>query len=200
VIPGSPTLPVAYITLGSAGSGKSTLSKQISRITGAVYLDKDTLAGPLVQLALEAFDQDPSDRESNKLYVDKIMPIEYETLFGTAGRNLELGHSVVIDAPFVAYLDDPDFLQNSTERAEWPPVRIRVIHVRTSQDIVKQRLAARGNERDRVKLANWDAYWKEFGQLECQWHVGEHVTLWNDDATALDRLRHLLDDDASAKS
>ena len=99
-------LPVAYITLGGAGSGKSTLSRRVSSLTGAVYLDKDTLAGPLVQVALEALGQDPTDRESNALYLEKIMPAEYETLFATAGQTLELGHSVVLDAPFVAYLDD----------------------------------------------------------------------------------------------
>ncbi|MDF2444313.1 MAG: hypothetical protein JWR01_2516, partial [Subtercola sp.] len=138
--PGGPSHPVAYITLGGAGSGKSTLSKLISSVTGAVYLDKDTLAGPLVRLAMEAFGQDPSDRESNNLYLEKIMPVEYETLFAAAGQNLELGLSVVLDAPFVAYLNDPEFLQNSVDSAGWPPARIRVIQVRTSPDVVKQRL------------------------------------------------------------
>jgi predicted kinase len=185
-------LPVAYITLGGAGSGKSTISRHLSSLTRAVYLDKDTLAGPLVQVAMEALGQDPSDRESNALYLEKIMPAEYETLFATAGRNLELGHSVVLDAPFVAYLDDPDFLRRSTENATWPPARIRVIHVRTSPGIVRQRLTERGNERDRVKLANWDTYWTRFGVLRCRWTTGEHVTVTNDDDSAFERLAVLI--------
>lgn len=185
-------VPDAFITLGGAGSGKSTLSKHLSSLTGAVYLDKDTLAGPLVRVALEAWGQDPSDRETNALYLEKIMPAEYETLFATAGRNLELGHSVVLDAPFVAYLDDADFLRRVTENASWPPARIRVIHVRTSPHIVRQRLIERGNERDRAKLADWDTYWKKFGALRCRWTTGEHVTVTNDDSSALERLAALV--------
>lgn len=185
-------LPVAYITLGGAGSGKSTLSRHLSALTGAVYLDKDTLAGPLVRVALEALGQDPSDRESNALYTERIMPAEYETLFATAGRNLELGHSVVLDAPFVAYLADADFLFRSTENASWPAVRIKVIHVETSPHIVRQRLIERGNERDRAKLADWDAYWAKFGTLRCNWNTGEHIRVTNDDDSALRRLSSLV--------
>lgn len=194
------SLPVAYITLGGAGSGKSTLSKHLSTLTGAVYLDKDTLAGPLVQIALEALGQDPSDRESNALYLEKVMPAEYETLFATAGRNLELGHSVVLDAPFVAYLDDPDFLRRFTENAAWPPARIRVVHVRTSPDIVRQRLIERGNERDRAKLADWDTYWAKFGAIPCRWTTGEHVSVTNDDESAFTRLTDLTRGDPSSQS
>ncbi|PYY39739.1 ATP-binding protein [Curtobacterium sp. MCPF17_046] len=185
-------MPVAYITLGGAGSGKSTLSKHLSSLTGAAYLDKDTLAGPLVQVALEAFGQDPSDRESNEVYLQRVMPAEYETLFAIAGRNLELGQSVVIDAPFVAYLGDPDFLRRSTDRAAWPATRIRVIHVRASADVVRQRLVERGSDRDRAKLAEWDTYWERFGTLECRWTTGEHDVIANDDATAFARLRAMV--------
>ncbi len=185
-------VPVAYITLGGAGSGKSTLSRHLSALTGAVYLDKDTLAGPLVNVALAALGQDPTDRESNALYLEKVMPAEYETLFAVAGSNLRLGHSVVLDAPFVAYLDDADFLSRSTEAAEWPAARLRVVHVRTSADIVRKRLIERGSERDRVKLADWDAYWSRFGTLECRWATGEHVVFENDDAAALTRLHRLV--------
>jgi predicted kinase len=194
---GDPARPVAYITLGGAGSGKSTLSKHLSSVTGAVYLDKDTLAGPLVQVALQAFGQDPSDRESNPLYLQRIMPAEYETLFATAGRNLELGHSVVLDAPFIAYLEDPDFLRRSTQTAGWPAARIRVIHVRTSADVVRRRLIDRGSERDRIKLAEWDRYWDEFGDLECRWDTGEHVDIVNDDESAFARLSALVAPDSA---
>ncbi len=189
---GNRTVPVAYITLGGAGSGKSTLSRRLSSLSGALYLDKDALAGPLVQVALEAFGQDPSDRESNALYRERVMPAEYDALFAVAGRNLELGHSVVIDAPFVAYLDDPDFLRRITAEAGWPAAQVRVIHVRTSADVVRQRLTDRGSERDRAKLADWDSYWARFGELTCRWTTGEHREITNDDSSAFDRLSDLI--------
>lgn len=186
-------LPVAYFVLGGAGSGKSTLSRRLSTLSGAAYLDKDTLAGPLVRVALEAFGQDPSDRESNPLYIEKVMPAEYETLFAAAGRNLELGRSVVLDAPFVAYLDDPGFLRRSAERASWPEVRIRVIHVRASADEVRRRLIERGSERDRAKLEQWDTYYKRYGELQCRWVDGEHTIVQNDGESDLDRLMDFVE-------
>jgi predicted kinase len=192
--------PVAYITLGGAGSGKSTLSKRLSALTGAVYLDKDTIAEPLVRVALEGLGQDPSDRESNTVYLERVMPAEYETLFATAGRNLELGHSVVLDAPFVAYLADPDFLQRSTTAAEWPDARIRILHVRTSPEVVRQRLIDRGSERDRVKLAAWEQYWERFGVLDCSWTLGEHDEIANDDQSAFAALRELVRNDPTIPS
>lgn len=188
---GADELPVAYITLGGAGSGKSTLSQRLSAETGAVYLDKDTIAGPLVRVALDALGQDPSDRESNGVYVSAIMPAEYETLFAAAGTNLALGHSVVLDAPFVAYLDDPGFLSRSIARAGWPPSRIQVIRVRASPEVVRRRLVERGSERDRVKLADWDGYWARFGVVACRWEGMEIIDFWNEGAEALDRIVEL---------
>lgn len=185
-------LPVAYITLGGAGSGKSTLSRHLSGLTGAVYLDKDTLSGPLVNIALEALGQDPTDRESNALYLERVMPAEYETLFAAASQNLHLGHSVVLDAPFVAYLGDAEYLERAIARASWPAARIRVIHVRTSPEVVRRRLVERASERDRVKLADWDAYWARFGELECLWGAGEHDVVVNDDESALAQLSELV--------
>lgn len=193
-------LPVAYITLGGAGSGKSTLSRHLSELTGAVYLDKDAIAGPLVSVALEAFGQDPSDRESNALYLERVMPREYETLFAVAGQNLHLGHSVVMDAPFVAYLDDAEYLDRAIVDASWPATRIRVIHVRTSPEVVRRRLVERASERDRVKLADWSAYWARYGELECRWASGEHDHIANDDESSLERLAELVQRRAQSPS
>lgn len=193
-------LPLAYVTLGGAGSGKSTLSRRLSAETGAVYLDKDTIAGPLVRVALDALGQDPSDRESNDVYVTSIMPAEYETLFAAAGSNLALGHAVVLDAPFVAYLDDPGFLRRSVAQAGWPPARIRVIRVRASPEVVRRRLIERGSERDRAKLADWDGYWDRFGALPCRWEGVEIVDFWNEDSDALDRLDEVTAPSGNADS
>lgn len=185
--------PSAFITLGGAGSGKSTLSKRLAEVSGAVYLDKDTLAGPLVQLVLEALGQDPHERETNRMYLDRVMPVEYDTLFAVARSNLELGRSVVLDAPFVAYLGDADYLAEAAERAGWPQARIRVVHVRTSSETVRQRLVARGLERDRAKLADWATYWQRFGSRSCAWTTGEHSTVDNDGDDAEAQLIRLLD-------
>jgi len=173
--------PTAFVTLGGAGSGKTTVSRRLSAATGAVYLDKDALAGPLVRFALEALGHDPTDRESNEAYLARVMPLEYEALFAVAGDNLALGHSVVLDAPFVAYLGDPGFLDEATSAAGWPEADIRVVHVQSSSDVVRERVRLRGLDRDRAKLADWPAYWERFGTLTCAWRAGRHSVVRNDD-------------------
>lgn len=171
--------PTAWITLGGAGSGKSTLSRHLSTVTGAAYLDKDSLSGPLVRFSLRALGHDPDDREANETYVAQVMPLEYESLFAVAGENLALGHSVVLDAPFVAYLADPGFLETAT--AGWPDALVRVVHVRASAEVVQERLRRRGLDRDRAKLADWDAYWERFGELSCAWRAVRQDVVRNDD-------------------
>jgi Predicted kinase len=162
--------PDVYIVFGGAGSGKSTVARKISALTGALYLDKDVAAGALAGLALELLGQEPSDRESNDVYLRKVMPLEYDTMFAIAAQNLALGHSVVLDAPFAMYLSDPNFLQTAIAKAAWPRVHVRAIHVTASQETVKRRLLTRSSARDRVKLDDWDTYWSQFGHLKCNWH------------------------------
>ncbi|WP_129660592.1 AAA family ATPase [Rothia halotolerans] len=184
--------PLAFITLGVAGSGKSTVSRELSRMTGAAYLDKDTVTGPLVEFALNALGQDPSDRESNQIYLDQVMPVEYETLFALARQNLALGNSVVLDAPFVAYLADPAYLETTTAHAKWPETDIRIIHVHASEETIRQRLLERDNHRDRAKLGDWEGYWHRFGGLECQWRTGVHEHLHNEGEEVWQGLEALL--------
>jgi predicted kinase len=185
-------LPAAYIVLGGAGSGKSTLARHISAITGAAYLDKDAMAAPFVQFSLAALGHDPDDRESNQTYVESIMPLEYQVLFAVAETNLTLGHSVVLDAPFVAYLSDPGYLEAAIDSAGWPEVDLRVVHVRSSPEVVRERLVQRGFDRDRKKLDNWDAYWDRFGTLGCAWRAGRHDHILNDDEGAFQRVTELI--------
>ena len=124
---------------------------------------------PLVEFALKATGHDPTDRESNDYYRDNLLPLEYETLMDVAGVNLRLGRSVVLDAPFGAYFDEPDYLTRAAEDFHWPPSRPRWCGCRVPQGVLRDRLIRRGLERDQWKLAHWDEYWSVYGSLECAW-------------------------------
>jgi predicted kinase len=183
--------PDVYIVFGGAGSGKSTVARKISALTDALYLDKDVVAGALAGLALELLGEEPSDRESNDVYLRKVMPLEYDTMFAIAAQNLALGHSVVLDAPFAMYLSDPNFLQAAMAKAAWPRVHVRAIHVTASQETVKRRLLTRNSARDRVKLDGWDTYWRQFGVLQCNWHGVQSEDVANEldnDFSAIERI------------
>lgn len=192
--------PDVYIVFGGAGSGKSTVARKISALTDALYLDKDVVAGALAGLALELLGEEPSDRESNDVYLRKVMPLEYDTMFAIAAQNLALGHSVVLDAPFAMYLSDPNFLQAAMAKAAWPRVHVRAIHVTASQETVKRRLLTRNSARDRVKLDGWDTYWRQFGVLQCNWHGVQSEDVANEldnDFSAIERILRSSIPDAS---
>ena len=126
------TAPTLRIVIGTAGSGKSTIAQRLAREHDAAYLDKDAMSARFVEAALVAAGYDPGDRESNAFYLERILPLEYDSLLDVAGTNLRIGRPVVIDAPFSPYLADPHFITPAAERFDWPPVDVEVVLVRVS--------------------------------------------------------------------
>ena len=175
-------MPFALAVVGAAGSGKTTVALEIARRSGATYLDKDSLAGPLVEAAMEAQGQSREERESNRFYRERVMPAEYAALFSVASDNLRLGLSVVIDAPFAAYLDQPKFFDRATQLAGWPQVTRSVLHVYASEAETRRRLRERGLPRDRAKLSNWDEFWPKWGHSNITWTGIRVLELDNDTA------------------
>ncbi|MCM6761661.1 AAA family ATPase [Rathayibacter sp. ZW T2_19] len=178
----------ALVVVGSAGSGKSTLAREIARRCRAVYLDKDALAGPLVEVALATSGHGADERENNSFYRESVMPAEYAALFGVAGDNLRLGLSVVIDAPFAAYLGRPDFLEKSTRDAVWPDVVPTVLRVTATESETRRRLESRGLDRDLAKLSDWEGFWRDWGRSPVSWAGVELIDLDNSAVPDLDAV------------
>lgn len=182
--------PALRIVIGTAGSGKSTIAQRLAREGAAAYLDKDTMSARFVEAALLAAGYDPGDRESNAFYLERILPLEYDSLLDVAGANLRIGRPVVVDAPFSPYLSDPGFITTAAERFDWPPVDVEVIRVRVSPVTLQRRLRERGLERDRWKLAHWDEYWASHGNRPCAW-TGVRQSEVPNDADEADSALHV---------
>ncbi|MET0716347.1 MAG: AAA family ATPase [Mycetocola sp.] len=172
--------PFALAVVGSAGSGKSTIARVVARRARAAYIDKDSVAGPLVDAAMQAQGQPLEVRESNDFYRANLMPAEYEAVFAVACDNLQLGRPVVIDAPFAAYLSEPEFFENAARN--WPKVERFVLHVVASEETTRARLHERGLPRDRAKLNNWNEFWSRWGQPSIAWSGVHLMRLDNDES------------------
>ncbi|GAS97297.1 putative uncharacterized protein [Mycolicibacterium canariasense] len=161
--------PVVAVVLGPAGSGKSSVSRRLACRLGAAHLDKDTIVGGLTEEILRLAGHDPHDRDNNPYYVDNVMPLEYAALLRVAGDCLRAGTSVVLDAPFGAFLDDTEFLTRASLEYEWPPAQRLVIRVVTDADTIRRRIVRRGLSRDTWKLEHWDEFWARASARDVRW-------------------------------
>jgi len=173
--------PALWVVLGPAGSGKSTVARHLARLLRAAYLDKDAMSSRFVEAALRAAGHDPGDRETNRFYLDELLPSEYDSLLDVAGQNLSVGTSVVLDAPFSPYLGIPGFLTDAARRLGWPDADLHVLGVRVPMATLRRRLTERGLHRDTVKLARWEEFWSTHGQRPCTWTGVQLHEVDNDD-------------------
>lgn len=170
------------LTVGFPGSGKSTVAKAIANDLNATYLDKDTICNGFTGLLLELNGEPANTRDDSALYKEKIMPLEYRTLFQAANDTLSSSQCIVIDAPFISFFDDRSYIKNQCEILNWIDVTIIVVEVSANLNITKERLTQRGEERDLWKLNNWDTYSQRIIDKKCHW---EGVTRFSFDNSSL---------------
>ena len=160
----------AIIVCGTPGSGKTTYARKIAAASAATLLDIDTVTERLVKVGLVEAGHDPDDRDSEYFKRTYRGPI-YEALFDIARENL-LFHDVVITGPFTKEIKDPGWPEKLSGELDSP---VEVHYVRCPPEIRRQRLAVRGDDRDRAKLEDWDRYVEYYGEEHAP--VFEHVAV-----------------------
>lgn len=161
--------PTVIFLIGAAGSGKSTIGKRIASEYHYCYLDKDIVCNQFTGLLLESKGYSPHERDGNAFYTDVVMDLEYRTLLDIANDNLQLGRSVVLDAPFLKYFPDRKYIHQLREQYDWRHVRPMVLQVTVDYGVLQERIRDRGLERDAWKLAHWDTYVRSIQEKQCLW-------------------------------
>lgn len=147
---------------GHAGTGKTTLAKKLfgplMHASGTPFclLDKDTLYGSYSAAAIAMLSGDPNDRDS-PLFLRHLRDPEYRGLIDTARDNLELGVSALVVGPLSREVRERRLFDHAWLGVA-PDVKLRVVWVRTSEEVARQRIVARANPNDAYKLAHWDDY------------------------------------------
>ncbi|MGW0250822.1 AAA family ATPase [Nocardia goodfellowii] len=175
--PFRPVRPRVVYVGGFPGSGKSEFARTLARATNWAILDKDTIARPLIEPALEDLGQSVNDRESD-IYVDRLRPREYEALEGVVNDNVAVGTSVIATAPYIREFTNRAWLDQVTARGETYQADSTFVWVRCSLETMLMYLRRRGAGRDQGKLADWDRYSAGLN-LDFRPEV-EHVVINND--------------------
>ena len=140
----------------------------MARQSTATILDIDTVSERLVKVGLAASGHSPDDRDSDYFKRTYREPI-YQALFDIARENLPY-HDVVITGPFTREIQDPGWPSRLAGELGSP---VEVHYVQCPPEIRRQRLAVRGDARDRAKLTDWDRYLEYYGDEHPP--VFEHV-------------------------
>lgn len=149
--------PLLTLVGGYAGSGKTEFGRFLSSITGWTLLDKDTLTRPLAEGLLVSLGGDPNDRHT-ALYRERVRPLEYSCLMGTAYENLTRGVSTVLAAPFLAEIADEAWLGRMLNRCAERAIDVAVVWVHCDIGSMYDYLQSRSAARDTWKLAAWHRY------------------------------------------
>jgi predicted kinase len=137
------------LVIGVAGSGKTTLSKQLIRRISTTYLDNNHIA--------DAFF--PTTRNGAKY--TRLRPYFYKALYRITEENLNLGNSVLLDVPHVKELQLPSWRQSIIRLVKKSKAKMTVIKCGCSESVLKDRLRRRGEKRDLWKLNHWEAFLRQ---------------------------------------
>ena len=147
--PASAAAPVALIVAGPAGSGKSTLGREVARLLGAAMLDQDVLTQPLTALIAEM--TDAGDDLDHPTLTGGVRRARYDTVLDTAADNLRIGLSVVLVAPFTRELAVP--AARAGLAARLTPGRVVLVRVQVPAGVAAARRIVRDLPRDRAALS-----------------------------------------------
>jgi len=134
------------LVMGIAGAGKSTLARALCRRIHLTYLSTDPITDPFF----------PDTRESPEYH--EMRPRIYEAMYRLAEENLSIGNSVLLDAPHLSQMKNPEGIEQIQGLAQKGHAHLSIIRCWCRDEELHRRITARGEQRDLPKLNNWSSF------------------------------------------
>ncbi|GGM32819.1 ATPase [Paraliobacillus quinghaiensis] len=184
--------------VGVAGTGKTTVAKEVAKYVPGAFLDRDTIGGRFVERILELQGLDKNDRDSG-FYKENLRDLEYDTTKDVCIDNLAAGQNVYMISPFTAELKNKQWIEDVLKASDrtFAEVDVKVVVV-TLEDIEIQRarIEDRGTIRDTWKLDNWGSYKKRDNFVPTiNWDISEdNVHIFDNSGDLTDeKIKKLVD-------
>lgn len=158
-------IPTCIIITGLAGSGKTTLSRQLAREFCLPYIDYDTVTEPLLARVHR-------EHATSLNYVDFTRhwrAESYEVFWGTIAENLNLGISLIASGPCGQEIRDPGFFNGYRSQYGIRDMRILNLHLLPDEKLLQTFKRNRNLDRDSFHASNWESFIKSELQTSPVW-------------------------------
>lgn len=153
-------LPRLIIVAGFPGVGKSTIAKRLQQDISLCHnpcllLDKDEITKGITSGLHKLLGLPEEDRES-ELHKTKVTPLCHEILYNAASCGLKSNLTVILDAPFEKYIQDPNWYPSLCSRFQTKPY---VIWIEIPKEQEYRQLITRNRPIDTWKINHFEAYY-----------------------------------------